>query len=48
MKTNPLNKGVLTENFAGIGPATREMARERARALSTMAGRGPEQVTQAD
>jgi hypothetical protein len=48
MKKNPLDKGVLTENFAGIGPATREMARARARELSIMAGRAPDQVTQAD
>ncbi len=45
MNKNPLNKGILTENFAGIGPATREMVRARACELSTIAGR---EVTQAD
>jgi len=45
MNKNPLNKGILTENFVGIGPATREMVRARARELSAIAGR---QVTQAD
>ncbi len=48
MKKNPLNKGVLTENFVGIGPATPNMVHSRARELSTIAGRGPDQVTQAD
>jgi len=45
MNKNPLNKGILTENFAGIGPATREMVRVRAAELSTIAGR---EVIQAD
>jgi hypothetical protein len=48
MKKNPLNQGVLTENFVGIGPATRAMARARAAELSAIAGRGPAEVTQAD
>jgi len=48
MKQNLLNQGVLIENFSGVGPATRATARERARELCAMAGRRPEQVTQAD
>jgi len=48
MKQYPLNQGVLIENFAGVGPATRATARARARELCAMAGRRLEQVTQAD
>lgn len=48
MKKNPLNKGVLTENFIGIGTVTPAMVQTRARELSTMEGRGPNHVTQAD
>ncbi len=48
MKKNPLNKGILTENFTGIGTVTQAMVEARARELSTMAGRGPEHVTPAD
>ena len=31
MDKNPLNKGVLTENFVGIGPVTRAMVHARER-----------------
>jgi hypothetical protein len=48
MKKNPLNKGVLTENFRGIGPVTREMVQTRARELALIAGRSPPHVTQLD
>jgi hypothetical protein len=48
MKKNPLNKGVLTSNGAGIGPVTREMLQTRARELALIAGRTPPLVTQAD
>jgi len=48
MKTNPLNKGVLTQNFAGIGPVTRAMVQARARELAVIAGRAPPYVTQVD
>ena len=48
MNKNPLSKGVLTENDAGIGPPTRKMAQARARELALMAGRVPPHVTQAD
>jgi hypothetical protein len=41
MKNNPLNKGVLTENFIGIGTVTRKMVRARARELALIAGRVP-------
>jgi hypothetical protein len=48
MKTNPLNTGVLTQNFAGIGPVTRTMVNSRAHELAVIAGRAPLHVTQAD
>ena len=48
MENNFLNKGVLTENFAGIGPATSEMVYARARKLALLAGCVPPEVRQAD
>jgi hypothetical protein len=48
MEKNPLNKGVLTRNSAGIGPVTREMVQARTRELALIAGRVPSHVTQAD
>lgn len=35
----PLNKGVLTDNSAGIGPVTRDLVQARARELAAIAGR---------
>jgi hypothetical protein len=48
MDKNPLNKGVLTKNSAGIGPVTREMVQTRARELAIIAGRAPLQMSQVD
>lgn len=48
MDTNPLNKGVITENSTGIGTVTRKMVRERARELAVIEGRVPPQVLQVD
>ena len=48
MEKNPLNKGVLTENFIGIGPVTRAMVHARARELALIAGRPPPHVEQVD
>jgi hypothetical protein len=48
MDTNPLNKGVITENSIGIGTVTRKMVRERARELALIEGRVPPQVLQVD
>jgi hypothetical protein len=48
MKKNPLNKGILSENFIGIGTVTREMVHVRAHELALIAGRAPPQVAQAD
>jgi len=48
MNNNPLNKGVLTENFIGIGTVTRKMVRARARELALIAGRVPAEASQDD
>jgi len=48
MKKNPLNKGIIAENFTGIGPVTHEMVHARARELALIAGRGPLDASQAD
>jgi hypothetical protein len=48
MKKNPLTKGVLTDNSIGIGPVTRDLVQARTRELAVIAGRTPQQVTQAD
>jgi hypothetical protein len=48
MKKNPLNKGVLTDNFAGIGPPTYAMVHARASEIALIAGRPAPHVTQAD
>lgn len=48
MNKNPLNKGVLTENFRGIGPVTRAMVQARAQELAVLAGHAPPHVTQAE
>lgn len=39
MQKNPLNKGVLTENFIEIGPVNPDMLRKRACELALIAGR---------
>ncbi len=46
--TNPLKKGALTENSAGIGTVTREMVRERAVELALINGRTALEVSQSD
>ena len=48
MNKNPLNKGVLTANFAGIGTVTREMIHARARELASLAGHAAPHMRQAD
>jgi hypothetical protein len=48
MKTNPLNKGILTENFVGIGTVTREMVEKRAVELALINGRSAADVSQSD
>jgi hypothetical protein len=48
MNKNPLNKGNLTINSAGIGTVTREMVHTRARELALLAGYAPADVRQSD
>jgi hypothetical protein len=48
MKTNPLAKGVLIENFDGIGTVTPEMVQKRAVELALIKGRGANEVSKAD
>jgi hypothetical protein len=48
MDQNPLNKGRLTENFAGIGVVTRAMVQARAQELALVAGRPARQPSTAD
>ena len=48
MNRNPLNKGVLTENGAGIGAVSRRMIRGRAAEDATINGRNPQDATNAD
>ena len=48
MTNNPLNKGVLTENFLGIGTVTQKMVHARACELALIAGRVPPDPSQED
>ena len=48
MKKNPLNQGILAENFAGIGPVTRALVRTRALELALINGRSAHEVSQPD
>ena len=48
MTKNPLNKGILTDNFNGAGSVTIERVRARARELALIAGRSTGHVTPAD
>ena len=48
MKKNPLTKGLITENFTGIGPVARGMVRERAVELAIINGRSAAEVSKAD
>jgi hypothetical protein len=46
VRKNPLNKGIIMENAAGIGTVTSEMVEARARELATINGRS--QPSEAD
>ena len=46
MNTNPLNKGILSENFVGVGTVTREMVEKRAAELALINDRSD--VSQSD
>src|SRR5438128_8686484 len=47
MRKNPLNKGIIMENAAGIGTVTSEMVEARARELAAINGH-PSKPSQAD
>src|ERR1035437_356808 len=46
MEQNPLTKGILTENFIGIGTVTREMVLKRAQELAMINGHSPKDVSE--
>jgi hypothetical protein len=48
MRKNPLNKGIIMENAAGIGTVTSEMVEARARELAAINGHNPSKPTEAD
>jgi len=48
MNTNPLTKGILAENFVGIGTVTAEMVEKRAVELALINGRLATDVSQTD
>ena len=48
MNTNPLTKGVVSENFKGIGTVTDEMVEKRAVELALINGRAAKDVSETD
>jgi hypothetical protein len=48
MDKNPVNRGIISENFSGIGAVTRDMVHARARELAMISGRAAHEVSQAD
>ena len=48
MKKNPLNKGIIMENAAGIGTVTSEMVEARARELAAINGRPSSEPSEAE
>jgi hypothetical protein len=48
METNPINKGVISSNFAGIGTVSRELINKRARELAFLSGSPEREITEAD
>src|SRR6476620_7325658 len=48
MRKNPLNKGIIMENAAGIGTVTSEMVEARARELAAINGRPSTEPSEAD
>jgi hypothetical protein len=48
MEKNPLTKGIIAANFAGIGAVSRDMIHARARELALVSGRSPADVSQGD
>ena len=48
MSKNPLNKGIIMENAAGVGTVTSEMVEARARELAEIDGRPSSKPSEAD
>src|SRR5260370_41242329 len=48
MRKNPLNKGIIMENAAGIGTVTSEMVEARARELAEINGHPSSKPSEAD
>src|SRR5207253_2133977 len=48
MRKNPLNKGIIMENAAGIGTVTAKMVEARARELAPITGRRSSEPSEAD
>ena len=48
MRKNPLNKGIIMENAAGVGTVTSEMVEARARDLAAINGRPSSEPSEAD
>src|SRR5260370_20539307 len=48
MRKNPLNKGIIMENAAGIGTVTSEMVEDRARELAEITGSPSSEPSEAD
>ena len=48
MRKNPLNKGIIMENAAGIGTVISEMVEARARELAAINGRPSSEPSEAD
>jgi hypothetical protein len=48
MEQNPLMKGILAENFIGIGTVTREMVLKRAHELVLINGHSPRHVLKSE
>jgi hypothetical protein len=48
MKKNPMNKGIIMENAAGIGTVTSEMIEARARELAAINGHSSSKPSEAD
>jgi hypothetical protein len=48
METNPNTKGVISNNFSGIGAVSRDLIDKRAAELALLAGRPGREATEAD
>jgi hypothetical protein len=48
MATNPVNKGIISSNFKGVGPVSAEMVHKRAVELAVLSGRVPPRVTRTE